>query len=265
MRRAVKNRGSKRAFTLVELIVAMALMSIFAVACVMLFYPVFKIYTHTNELSRAQLLADTVVDSIRAECARTYITGKGDVWIASSGNTTFSSADALLSGKVLVIRRSSDYCETIASNYSITGTGTNSLYNRVYEAEQRSLEDGHNPQTDSAGITSRAIYRMFPTPVPAPGTSSRSNLDANYIHFGYYKLQTDTNGYIYPSEYYDFTNPFSYATYGDYTVDLTFRWDGGELPAEAPTYILCDVSILHQGSVFYTRTVALCFASPTSA
>ena len=71
MRRIVHRKRSKRAITLVELIVAMTLTAIFASSCVLLIMPITKIYKHANDLSRAQLVADTVVDALRTECART--------------------------------------------------------------------------------------------------------------------------------------------------------------------------------------------------
>ena len=86
MKRVETKRKTKLAMTLVELVVAMALTALFATACIMLVLPVERIYTRTTDVSRAQILADTIVDSLRTECANTYIDGKGAVWIGSIGN-----------------------------------------------------------------------------------------------------------------------------------------------------------------------------------
>ncbi|MBR6960505.1 MAG: hypothetical protein IKH76_08520, partial [Clostridiales bacterium] len=62
MRRIKNKKWSKKAITLVELIVAMTLTAIFASSCILLILPITQIYRHVNDLSRAELLADTVVD-----------------------------------------------------------------------------------------------------------------------------------------------------------------------------------------------------------
>ena len=123
MRRLVRNRISKRALTLVELVVTMALLSIFAAACTMLIYPVMKIYKHVNDLSRAQLLADTLVDSIRSECSGAFIQGEGDVWITNvDGSSILTQSDPSGTGAchVIVIIQNKNYFETIDVNYEIT-------------------------------------------------------------------------------------------------------------------------------------------------
>ena len=75
------NSRSKKGITLVELIVAMTLTSIFAVLCVMLINPIERTYKSTLKLARAQLLADTLIDSIRKECDDVRHDEKTDVWI----------------------------------------------------------------------------------------------------------------------------------------------------------------------------------------
>ena len=266
MFRMTKYKGSKRAVTLVELVVTMALTAMFAATCVMLIYPVTRIYTHTNELSRAQIVADMVIDSLRAECARTYITGTGDVWIGSRGDLVLQTAETSASGPVLVIRKNRDYCETIAANYSITGDGIGSenpvgLYGEVWSADE-------SHSTNSNGVTSRAIYRLFPTPVPISGESTRNDLSEGYVHFGYYECAAGGASPVLPSKYYDFTNPFTGAAYRDFTVTLNFRWDEdvdedeGPSSDPTPTYVLCDVTVCMRDVPVYTRTVVLCFASP---
>ncbi len=258
MYRVRRTKRSKRGVTLVELLVAMTLTAIFAGSCVMLMLPIEKIYTHTNDLSRAQVLADTIVDELRAECSNTYITHEGDAWISSSGAAGMTSVSVASggSGPVLVIRRNEGYCETIAANYAITSTE----YSRVTDCDEN-LTNG--------SVTSRAIYRMF------PGGSSTPTLDASndYVHFGYFVAETsnisDVN-YVFPhitqgsdgkwTGYYDFTSPFTSATYGDFTVELTFSdltCDQSGIPA----FVMCMVTINKPGlGAVYTRNAVLCFS-----
>ena len=56
MRKMKYNKRSKKGMTLVEMIVAMALTSIFLASCVVLILPVERIYTEVDNSSRAQLL-----------------------------------------------------------------------------------------------------------------------------------------------------------------------------------------------------------------
>ena len=248
MRRIKSRIGNKRAITLVELIVAMTLTAMFAAAVVMLMFPIEKIYTHTNDLSRAQIVADTVVDALRHECADTYISGYGDVWIATEGDKTLTVASPVAlpdGGPVLVIRKTAGYCETIASNYSITDT----MLTNVQNADENE-RDGD--------VTSRAIYGMF------SATGDAANLNSNYVHFGYFSCTSGgTDGYVIPTGYYDYTNPFPYTTYGEFNVRLNFQWDTGHTSTTVPSYILCDVNVYRGDTLIYTRDdVVLCFASP---
>lgn len=249
MKRITKKKSSKRAITLVELVVAMALTAIFAATCVMLIYPVIRIYTHVNDLSRAQVVADTVIDSIRTECARTYITESGDVWITNTGNSLSMSQSA--PGHVLVIRRSNEYCETIGANYAID----NNLYSAVRSAEE------NEPQTNPNSITSRAVYRLF----DENGTATTPDVADGYVHFGYFKFERSEEGYCSPSGYYDFTNPIIYAAYDGFTVTLNFHdiKYASESEGGLPLYVLCDVTVLRNTSVVHSRkNVVLCFATP---
>ena len=251
MRRLKTHKRSKRALTLVELIVALMLTAIFAAACIMLIYPISRIYTHVNELSSAQVLADTVVDSLRAECSRTTITGVGDVWFASSGSEVMTEHEGLTSGHVLVIRRSNDYCETIFADSDIPAEACG----EIRAADTDYLNE------DSA--TSRAVYRMFNMSGSEP-IALASDTDEGYVHFGYYNAVPDGDGYVCPGVYYDFTNPLSTTTYKDFTVSLEFSdivYSG-----TYPAFVTCKVSIMqtrgNTAQEVYSRTVVLCFASP---
>ncbi len=247
MKRLHRLNKTKIAMTLVELVVAMALTSLFAMACIMLILPVEKIYMRTTDVSRAQFLADTIVDSLRAECSKSYITGKGDVWIGNIGNETMEETPSSVSdsGPVLVFHKNTGYCETIFAN----GMITESSYNEIQSNDEAFL--------DKENITSRAVYRLF-----ASGTGSNtSDTNKNYVHFGYYLASGGNSTYITPTAYYDFTNPFSSAAYRGFNVDLTFS-DIGYNSEDIPSYVLCRIDVKENDEIVYTRNAVLCFAGP---
>lgn len=247
-------RQSKKATTLAELIIAMALMAIFVLACTSLILPITTIYTHMNTQSRAQLVADTVVDSLRAECARTYITSQNDVWISQkSGDAVMESVPVSTTdpGPVLVIRKSYEYCETLSSNYAINGD----LCNKIYEAE---MAEEVGPQTGN--LTSRAIYNMFDTVPDSSGETISS--PTGYLHYGYFKVGADLTNGSYPAELYDFTDPFLAPTYGEYTVIFSFHDIKLDSTQNMPVYVLVDVKVSDGTDIVYTRKdVVLSFAS----
>ena len=227
--------------TLVELIVAMALTAMFATACVLLILPVESIYTRSTDVSRAQLIADAVVDSLRTECANTYIKDRGDVIIGEFTDDNLLAVSPAASGSVLVISKNSEYCETIFSNKSIN----------------KSLYDSHFKDSDiliENKITSLAIHRLFEK-------ENSPDINSGYVHFGYYKSAYDSANRIQPDEYYDFTNPFPYATYREYTVDLTFS-DIAIKSNTYPAYVLCKVDVKKGNELVYSRNTVLCFAAP---
>lgn len=240
MKALKRGRNSKKAMTLVELIVAMALTALFATACIMLVLPIETIYTRTTDVSRAQLLADTIVDSLRSECANAYIEGKDDVWICDVGNAIYDAEPtASDSGHVLVIRKNSGYCETIYSNDVVPV----SVYN----------DFASNPELQNGSVTSRAIFKLF-------SEENSSEVNAGYVHYGYFESTGGKTSIVYPSAYYDFTNPFSAGTYRDYTVDLTFS----ELEPDdkCPSYVLCTIDVKKGSEIVYSRDTVLCFAGP---
>ena len=123
------NSHSKKGITLVELIVAMTLTSIFAVLCVMLINPIERTYKSTLKLARAQLLADTLVDSIRKEVDDVKHDDTTDVWIANLSGADDSqliddtpSNNKKTSGNTLVFRRNNNYTEAI---YAAVGISKN--------------------------------------------------------------------------------------------------------------------------------------------
>ncbi|GEM_PF-1000894 len=266
---------SKKAITLVELVVAMALTLLFATACVILIFPVLNIYMHERELTRAQLVADTVVNSLRAECAKTYIAGTDDVWISSNiqeaGYVFPNPSSKVLTGTgpVLIIRRNNEHCETIASHasYNITGpyTQEGTLAYSVYNAEAESLEADQQPLTggeNGAGGVSRAVYRLTNLTLD-PQLRDASE---GYVHFGYFTIDSAATGPVVPTGYYDFASPLSFSAYKGYTVRLDFH-DVTYTTLNSvsyPAYVLCDVHVLtDSGDTVHTRAnVVLSFSSP---
>ncbi len=241
MKHIVRNKKSKIAYTLVELIVAMALTALFATACVLLILPVESIYTRSTDVSRAQLVADSVVDSLRTECANTYIKDRGDVIIGEFADDNLLEVNPAASGSVLVISKNSEYCETIFSNKAIN----KSLYDTYFKGSDILIDDK---------ITSLAIHRLFEK-------DNNPDINSGYVHFGYYKSAYDAANRIQPDEYYDFTNPFPYATYREYTVNLTFS----EIAIQSNTYpahVLCKVDVMKGSELVYSRNTVLCFAAP---
>ena len=247
---------SRKAITLIELVVAMALTAIFAVACVMLILPVSQIYTHHTELSRAQLVADNVAACLRAACTGNKISQKGDVWIASSGNIIYTADDgnsitsSLDKGSVLVIRKSPEYCMTIASNYEINGK----LYNEVMHKDVNESDTTYSPETDNNGLTSRAIYRMFNG---IPATDSVVASGENRVHLGYYSAGVSNSNYVFPIDYYDYTDPITNAVYGGYDVELEFSELQTDIETGAPAYVKCTISVIKDGNTAYKRDIAL--------
>ena len=227
--------------TLVELVVAMALTALFAAACIMLILPVERMYTRSTDVSRAQLVADAVVDSLRTECANTYIKDRGDVIIGEFADDNLLAVNPAASGSVLVISKNSEYCETIFSNKAIN----KSLYDTYFKGSDILIDDK---------ITSLAIHRLFEK-------DNNPDINSGYVHFGYYKSAYDASNRIMPDEYYDITNPFPYATYREYTVGLTFS-DIDIKSNTYPAYVLCKVDVMKGNELVYSRNTVLCFAAP---
>lgn len=279
-------------FTLVELLVSMTLTAIFATAVVAVMPSATRVYMQIEDMSRAQVVADMVVDALREECADTYIEDFASVRIvnptgADEGDESFiaplrtkvaaettSSPTQVLSessGSVLIIRKASGYCESIYSCLPITASNYTSVktsdHTRIYDT-------GY-----TLGSSSRAVYRFF-----SNGTGTAETLPG-YVHFGYYQCaqkevtwtsggSAQAIGCIYPKDRYDYTNPFSVDAYNGYTVSLEFS----DLETSSDDYYLqrplsvkvtvrvykCDYAGQASGSALYTRTALLVFAEDTT-
>ena len=247
---------TKKAITLVELVVAMALIALFAVACVSLILPISMIYTHNRNLARAQLVADNVASTLRSACTGNDIECAGDVWIASSGYELIEESDSiasLSSGEVLIIRKSPEYCISIASNYEITGT----LYGLVKENDT-SDDAAYSVETGSGGLYSRAIYRMFPGDCSGNDPAAEVVASgAGRVHYGYFASGTNVNSFVFPNAYYDFTDPLTNTAYDIYTIDLNFSELTYDVDTGAPAYVKCLITVNSDNGVAYSRKVAL--------
>ena len=277
-------------YTLVELLVAMTLTAIFATAVVAVMPSATKIYMQIQDTSRAQVVADMVVDSLREECADSYIDdfasvriidvapGEGDnnLLDACAGNPLrFDST-----GNVLVVRKSTGYCEAIYSDMTISGTN----YLSVREADRI-----NGTIREENGISSRAVYRLFPM-VGGSATPSDETCQG-YVHYGYYMCGkepkpvstsggTKTVNCVFPASRYDYTNPFTNDAYNGYTVklsfsDLTYTVDADETEnndyTRRPTTVRVTVNVYRSdfggqsdGNLLYSRTALLVFAEDTT-
>ena len=144
------NTARNAGFTLVELVVSMTLTAIFATALVAIMPAATRIYMQIETMSRAQVVADMVVDALREECADTYIEDFASVRIVNAPANPASSAsitdaetstgdgplltslanitsDSDPSGSVLIIRKSPGYCEAISSCIAISKSNYNKL------------------------------------------------------------------------------------------------------------------------------------------
>ncbi len=229
----------------------MALTALFAFACIALILPVTKIYTETNRISRSQLVADSVVDALRAECSKTIVTNTGDVWIYnpdSYDGKVLADTDVVPSsdsGSVLVLRRNNTYCETIAANYEIS----DELVQAV--ADKDEMISGADGSTGA--VTSKSVYNI-----------SSADAASGYVHYGYFlSSAVDTKGYVfvYPGDYFDYTNPYTNDAYLGYTVSLNFhdiKHDSAN--GMKPVYVMCDVTVEDDSGAVCTRSVVLCFS-----
>ena len=242
----LKNAG----FTLVELVVSMTLTAIFATAIVAILPSATRIYMQIEDMSRAQVVADIVVDALREECADTYIEDFASVRIynatpcpastvtdisaiaASDGDDKMLrdlanyTGDSAASGNVLIIRKTDGYCEAISSCIAISESNYRTVKSND-KAPVFRLNDG---------ISSRAVYRFF-TPVPGEDGETinySEEIRQGYVHYGYYLCSRlnrqvtegpntgKTISCIFPADRYDYTAPFSSSAYNGYTVDLQF-------------------------------------------
>lgn len=240
--------------TLVELIVSLTLMAIFALACTSLIVPIERSYRETVRLTRAQLLADTLVDSIRKECDDVKHDEKASVWIANFSETAADDAKLLSEGpgikagagkgNALIFQRNNNYTEAIYACVPISGDNFTNVAN--------------NPLTEPN--TAHAINALDNT--------GGENLKSGIVHFGYYQAKEDDRG-VFPIQSYDYTNPLMASTYGEFTVKLEFS-NLVLKDSKYPAYVQCKVSVYlgdcnseknKLAGPYYTRTTVVSFSA----
>ena len=264
MKKGIRNlmRHSKRGTTLVELIVSLSLTAIFAVVCIALINPIERVYKQTERISRAQLLADTIVDSIRKECDNAKNDDINSVWIAdgniNNDSGLFDETCALRKseGHILVFKKNNSYCEAIFSELKITEQNKTDANNNELEG----TKSGH------------AVDELF--------KGNKENTEKGIVHFGYYQAGISEKG-VYPLKSYDYTNPVLASTYGDFYVKIYFKnlvtreVTIDSVPHTIPSFVECEVRV-YEGdyidsdaeaakNLIYTRTAALSFSANGSA
>lgn len=251
-------RVSKKGTTLVELIVSLTLMAIFALACTALIVPIERSYRQTVMLTRAQLLADTLVDSIRKECDDVKHDEAASVWIANFNESSADDASLLSQGpgikasagkgNALIFQRNNNYTEAIYACLPISADNFTNV--------------ADNPLTDPD--TAHAINALE--------NAGGENLKRGVVHFGFYQAKEDDRG-VFPIQSYDYTNPVMVSTYGEFTVKLEFS--NLVLQDEKyPAFVDCKVSVYvgdcnsdknKVSGPFYSRTTVICFSANGSA
>ncbi len=284
------NRIENRGFTLVELVVSMALTAILATAVTSIIFPIVSIFMDMQKLNRAQMVADTVTDALRKECATSYVTGVADVKILSlpdkvavsedgKGLTTelanqvqSSMAISQASGNALIFSINPGYAKAIYWNTPVTKTD----YNEVLA---NNGSTAHVTSAASKVVSSRAVYRLFPDGVSAISKEEDLPLAARagYLHYGYYEttiMNTTDHGkevaVFTPTVAYDYTNPFSTSVYNGFTIsvdfsDLTYEDISGassESNADRrPVCVVATVKVFERGdNLVCSRQAVLCFA-----
>lgn len=284
----IYNQKRDKGFTLVELVVAMALTAILASAVTALMFPVVSIFMDMQKMSRAQLVADTVTDTLRKECAAAYVNSVGDVRVVNLPDpldATIGDDDLITSlsqnneemladiqknegGNALVFRINMGYAKAIYWNTGISVKNYESL-----------LEEGFQPSP----VTSKAVYRLFPN-----GTTNMEQdkmpleTKPGYLHCAYYATTSEkalSNGkevdlFRY-KEPYDYTNPFSTGVYNGFTIKVTYSpltYETVVNPANSvadrrPVYVVANIEIHEKNhgdesadTLVYRRRAVICFA-----
>lgn len=290
-----QHKRGNAGFTLVELLVSMTLTAIFATAVIAIMPSATKIYMQIQDTSRAQIVADMIVDALREECADSYIEDYASVKIIQAGDSADGDKDFLkifetaplqcdTSGNVLVVRKSSGYCEAIYTCMNIS----QSNYQSVYDIDRM-----NGTFRNENGISSRAVYRFFRS--QNGGITPSDETLQGYVHYGFYQCgktpktfsDSDSPAYgpvtvscIFPASRYDYTNPFTNDSYNGYTVKLLFSdlsytvaSDETEVSGytQRPASVKVTVEVYKSSyseqsphTLVYTRTALLLFAEDTT-
>lgn len=245
-----QNRHSKKGITLVELIISMTLTAMFAVVCVAIMNPISRMYKGTVKITRAQLLADAIIDSIRKECDGLKTDESTTVWIAQLNETAEDDKALRLNGpekkapggngNTLVIQKNNNYAEAIYACLPISKGN----YDAVHDNPVQGTKSAHSIDRLSAG-------NLYDPDEP--------NVKKGIVHFGYYQAKEDKEG-IFPYRAYDYTNPVLASAYGDFTVKLEFK-DLKLKEDKYPTYCMCVVTVNENGKKVYSRTTVITFSA----
>ncbi len=279
-----KKKHRDKGSTLVELVVSMALTAILATAVVTVMHPAVTIFLKVQKHSRAQMVADTIADTLRAECASSYIKGYGDARVVNVGaeddylkgdDSVFKELNGLTAesapgGNVLFIRKNEGYAEALYCNAWISQGD----YAEVYNADQ---------ERKNGNVTSKAVYRLFPDGAGSLDVDEMPiDTRAGYLHSAYYETASskiDVGGktvdVAYPVKAYDYTNPFASSVYGGFTVHVTYKDftyesivpGSSSLADKRPSYVVAIINV-YDGSfgeqsintLIYSREAVLCFA-----
>ena len=100
MKQRRNRRRRSKGYTLVELIVAMSVAAVLFISMVSIVAPIYRVFGRTRERADAQLVAGTVLDSVRAACANARsLTASGDgsmLYVDGSAAFSLSPAGYLL-------------------------------------------------------------------------------------------------------------------------------------------------------------------------
>ncbi|MCR5129652.1 MAG: type II secretion system GspH family protein [Lachnospiraceae bacterium] len=283
------NRKKSGGFTLVELVVSMALTAILATAVASIMFPVVSIFMDMQKLSRAQMVADMVTDALRKECAAAYVTGVADVKVlnvsAASDHTTGDNMimDQLTDtgirsvspGNTLVFRINEGYAKALYWNTWISASD-------VEDVRNNDAAEGAKMGT----VTSRAAYRLMPYEKKATYTAATMPLETRpgYLHSAYYTTKAvavSQENEKQVSDFridkvYDYTNPFPANAYNGFTVKVEYAAPiyqtvvtGSAMPADQrPVCVVATISV-YDGDfaeqndpdrLVYSREAVVCFA-----
>ncbi len=272
------NRSNHHGYTLVELVVSMALTAILATAVASIMFPIVSIFMDMQKLSRAQMVADTVTDALRKECAASYVMDEGDVKVLHVDDPS-----GVLNGDGNLMKV---LCGEEDGHFNITEQNKgNTLVFRINGGYAKALywNMGISPQnyTDlleenlkTGIVTSKAVYRLFSKGVSGL-TEENMPMETKqgYVHCAYYRIDTE-KGTLYPVEAYDYTNLFPVSAYSGFTVSVEYSPLNYEtitdpvtsLTKRRPVYVVATVGVYEgdfhkqDSTLVYTRNAVLCFA-----
>ncbi len=91
-----KQRLINPGYTLIEMVVALAVAAVLFASMIAVIAPVYRIYARTRERSDAQLVAGSVLDSIRATCSNARTITAEDGRLTLNGSMVFFVQDGYL-------------------------------------------------------------------------------------------------------------------------------------------------------------------------